>query len=131
MSERPTTAAELRSGPGFTRHPPQTTVLSTEGADAGEPHGFDQLETAAFASEYDRCAATWPEIEAWYRAHLGTLGWPEPALVASGEGLLFKREGEQIWVIVRPRRYGMWAPTGAYDVPGTVFQIMYKVSQAG
>jgi hypothetical protein len=130
MTDRPTTAAQLRSRPEFAAHPPETTVLSSEGADEGERHGFDQLETAAFASEYDRSASTWPEIEAWYRAHLGALGWPEPMLVAGGDGLLFQREGEQFWVIVRPRRYGMWAPARAYDVPGTVFQITYKLPPA-
>jgi hypothetical protein len=103
------------------------TVLSSEGADEGEPHGYDLLETA-FASEYARCASTWLEIGAWYRAPTGHVGLARADAGRGRRGLLFKREGDQFWVIVRPRRYGMWAPAGAYDVPGTVFQITYRLS---
>jgi hypothetical protein len=82
----------LRDEPELTARRSGTTFLSTEGADDGIPHGFDDLATSAFASEYDRSTLTWPEIEVWYRAHLAGIRWPDPTLVASGEGLLFRRE---------------------------------------
>jgi hypothetical protein len=126
---RPTTEAELRALPEWTERPPGTVVLSADGADEGVPHGFDNLETSAYASDYNRATSSWAAIASWYQDHLARLGWVGSPVGPGGDALIFRNaDGHELWLIPRPRAYGMWSPPGAYDVPGTVFQVLYKAT---
>src|SRR5262245_23490076 len=54
---------------------PTSAVAWEESADENEGIGFDNLDPSAMARAFIVAHAGWPEIIAWYREHLGALGW--------------------------------------------------------
>jgi hypothetical protein len=126
------TSSSLKETPGWRERPAGAELLSEEGADEGTPHGYDLLDRGAFVRGYLRAPADWATIVDFYRQRLGRLGWTERSPTSGSSAMVTfdGRPGESVSVIERPQRPHMWAPPGAYDRAGTVYEVYVSVERA-
>jgi hypothetical protein len=118
-------AASLRASPAWTL-PPDAEILWQEDADSGTPHGYDDLDRAASTRAFVRAPLDWDAVLDFYREHFERSGWPANL---SNQGQMLRAEpgpGVSVAVIARPVRPGFWAPAGAYDHAGTVFELSLR-----
>ncbi|MEO8291952.1 MAG: hypothetical protein ABI635_02335 [Actinomycetota bacterium] len=125
------TLSSLRKIPGWRERPAGTELLWEDGADEGTPHGYDLLDRGAFVRGYLTAPADWATIVDFYRQRLGRLGWTERSATTGSTAMVTfdGRPGESVSVIERPQRPHMWAPPGAYERPGTVYEVYVSVER--
>jgi len=119
------TAASLRASVAWAL-PPDAEILWQEEADSGTPHSYDDLDRAAFVHAFVRAPLDWEAVLGFYRDHFARSGWPTNL---SNQGRMLQANpspGVSASVIARPRRPGFWAPAGAYDHAGTVFELSLR-----
>jgi hypothetical protein len=125
----PLTRDELSESPEWTVRPEGARLLWEEGGDAGEGHGFDNLDPSAFIRGVFQAPIDWLAVRAWYRERLEALSWIRrpPAGPISMPYDIYERGQGELWVIERPRSPTSWTFNGAYDLPGAVYEVYRKV----
>ncbi|MGH9077412.1 MAG: hypothetical protein ACRDY0_08170 [Acidimicrobiales bacterium] len=98
----------------------------------GEHHGHDGMETSASITRWRRVEADPDAILDWYRDRLVARGWTYGGRSQSGDMYDYIRNDrrENYSIVIRQRELWMqpwmWPPPGAFDEPGTNYDIEYS-----
>ena len=114
---------------------PGAVLLEVRGADEGEGTGFDGLDASAYTQTYFRASTTWTAVVDWHEQLLLPRGWKVATSLERGPDLEWRAyvrpPREEFWVKRLDPGKRLWAPHGAFDRPGLVYSIVYKIQSPG